>query len=194
MCRYVHKMTKLKSKITLKSQISKTLLLYELDYLAKKIFFKNFFLNIPNVWFKFSVVHPPSGIYGNSPASFYIRGIFTRQIERWNPPYGFSPAKSKGETPPYGISPEKSKKSEIPRGGGCTTLNLNHTLRRPYAASFQKLILKSQKPKDIKPFSSFYGGRDVPSEKTVEYKKKLSKKIIKKNYKKKKNKKKNKKK
>ena len=38
MCRYVHKMTKLKSKSTLKTQISKTLFLHELDDLAKKNF------------------------------------------------------------------------------------------------------------------------------------------------------------
>ena len=49
-------MTKLKSKSTLKTLISKTLFLHELDDLAK-IKFSIFFGNIPNVWFKFSVVH-----------------------------------------------------------------------------------------------------------------------------------------
>ena len=46
MCRYVHKMTKLKSKSTLKTQISKTLFLHELDDWQKKN--SIFFGNIPN--------------------------------------------------------------------------------------------------------------------------------------------------
>ena len=37
MCRYVQKMTKLKSQITLKSQISKTLFLHEIKDLAKNV-------------------------------------------------------------------------------------------------------------------------------------------------------------
>ena len=41
MCRYVQKMTKVKSKITFKSQISKILLLHEVEDLAKNVF--NFF-------------------------------------------------------------------------------------------------------------------------------------------------------
>jgi len=84
MCRYVHKMTKLKSKSTLKTQISKTLFLHELDDLAKKN--SIFFGNIPNVWFKFSVVHPPLGYVREFTSIFLYfttHGvIFTRQIER----------------------------------------------------------------------------------------------------------------
>ena len=37
MCRYVQKMTKLKSQITLKSQISKTLFLHEIKDMAKNV-------------------------------------------------------------------------------------------------------------------------------------------------------------
>ena len=58
MCRYVQKMTKLKSQITLKSQISKTLFLQELEDLANFVFGQEFYIMCPSI-FRFTI--PPSG-------------------------------------------------------------------------------------------------------------------------------------